>query len=253
MAKKIFIWVFLIAWLISCDAPSNNGENKANQTQEKSDISIETNKLSFQKKNYYVDVKLEYPQVLIDGSAKNEINDGIEELINSIKNQYLGDDLNDKREIVDNYLADNKLSKNENTAKFTSQLDYQISETPNYFSLLITIYEFGLGAHGNTTRHAFNYSKKLKKMVSLGEVIDLSTSTKEDALVKLLSKHIDAEFCEVPSISKEYTLFFVNLHELGIAFNDYDLGAYTCGSETIFIKNTALKEADLIKKPSSNV
>jgi len=232
-----------------------NSESKTQENQiEEQEINIKTATQKFEKNNFYASVKLEYPQISIDGEIENPLNDSINLWVNKVRAEYSGDLLEEKKSAVNTYIKDYKINKNENTQKYTTSLESEIAETPNYFSVLVTFYNYDLGAHGNTYRKALVMKKSNQQLVSLADVIDLSTPQKLADFNKLLGAKVSTDdYCEKPMIKSNYKRFIVKNGELGIAFNDYDFGAYTCGSKTIFISNEDLKSANLIKTTLPNV
>jgi len=250
--KKQIIAIFLLGFgLAGC---FNAQESDSSELEEKPEVNIKTATQKFEKTNYYAEVKLEYPQISIDGNIENPLNDSISKWVTKVRLEFTDELLKEKQNAVDVYTKDYKIKKAENTQKFTALLDCEVAETPNYFSILVTFYNYGLGAHGNTYRKALVMSKQSQKLVSLGEVIDLATTGNQEKFNQLIKANLQVEdYCEIPKIKGNYKNFVVKNGELGIAFSDYDFGSYTCGSNTVYIKNLDLKNANLIKASPAHV
>ena len=250
--KKQIIAIFLLGFgLTGC---FNAQESDSSKPEEKPEVNIKTATQKFEKTNYYAEVKLEYPQISIDGNIENPLNDSISKWVTKVRLEFTDELLKEKQTAVDVYLKDYKIKKAENTQKLTALLDCEVAETPNYFSILVTFYNYGLGAHGNTYRKALVMSKQSQKLVSLGEVIDLATAGNQEKFNQLIKTNLQLEdYCEIPKIKGNYKKFVVKNGELGIAFSDYDFGSYTCGSNTVYIKNLDLKNANLIKASPAHV
>ena len=250
--QKQIISIFLLGLgLTGCFTSTENAAPKLVKTPE---LNIKTATQKFEKTNYYAEVKLEYPQISIDGNIENPLNDSISKWVTKARLEFTDELLKEKQTAVDVYMKDYKIKKAENTQKFTALLDCEVAETPNYFSILVTFYNYGLGVHGNTYLKALVMSKQTQKLVSLGDVIDLTTAGNQEKFNQLIKANFQIEdYCEIPKIKGNYKKFVVKNGELGIAFSDYDFGSYTCGSNTVYIKNIDLKNANLIKVSPAHV
>lgn len=206
----------------------------------------------FLKENYFTDVLLQYPTILVNDTLQHPVNDSIQKLVDNIRREFSGALLEQKKANVDEFLKNEKISKSENSQKYQTIVGTEIFETEDFFSILISVYSYSLGAHGSTYRKAWVLNKQTLKRIQLADFVDFSNSKNSNAFQQILLDHFDGdEYCEIPQVSGEYPMFFITNSHLGIAFNDYDFGAYTCGSTPILIDLKLLNDAGLLKlKPS---
>ncbi|MGP1455795.1 MAG: PdaC/SigV domain-containing protein [Treponema sp.] len=139
----------------------------------------------------------------------------------------------------------------ETTMPFTHECTISarnVYENDNTISLLLSVYSYTGGAHGETTLIPVNYSKNTKALLSLKDVIG---SVSEDTLMNLSQEarrllqeqqaqgvfHASAEWIHDGTEPKEenFAVFCLEQDRIRIVFRQYQVAAYSEGMPEIVV------------------
>ena len=172
--KKVFILFVSTIWLLSIIGLFVN-ETDANQP---SISSLPVNIQSIRESDSFFYVQAEYPEF---ETAGTDFNQEIATLISGKINSFKEESRDNWKARLDTMSADKPLPKGPQQP-FVFLASWQSAQlNTQYLSLVIKIYYFSGGAHGNEEIHAFNYDMVKKKKIRMDDFFESS----QDALKKI--------------------------------------------------------------------
>jgi predicted solute-binding protein len=253
--KNKTLFLFALAILaFSCDL-NDRLNKKAEKTEAKSEVNVQIAADVKAGKDYYYEYELNFP--VFSGSNENTgasdvFNKEIANFIANYTKEFEGSALTEKKEIVDVILKEDNLKPEDNHMYYSLTIKYlPPHETVNgILSVKFIIDEFNLGAHPNIYFKTFNFDLKKSQFLKLEDILDLSTPEKKKAVNSLLSKYLEDPydcFDVEPTTDIEEMQFSLTDEHLVFSYQPYLLGAYACGSTTILVPITELKNIGVWK------
>ena len=118
--------------------------------------------------------------------------------------------------------------------------------TDDYISLQLVVYHFSGGAHGMTNFIAFNYDVAKQKVLTNGELLDLTQLERINQLLKADFNNREQCFDTDPTMDLVSAITF-SADTVRFIFEQYTLGAYACGPAEVLVPKTELGEIFLPK------
>jgi len=257
--KKITGSLFILLIIFtSCDISeklNKTADPEANNNLSETNFQISNNTKS--KKDYYYEYELNYPILNLKTTdngkqAINVFNTEIDNFINSYLIEYDAPSLSEKKSIVDVIIKEDSIEAKNNHMFYSLFIKPLINENAekSIISIKFIIDKFDLGAHGNTYFKTFNFDINKGKFVSMEEILDLSTDQNIYKLDELIAKNFEDPlncFDIGPKSTLKDVQFSLTDENAVFSYQPYILGSYACGSCTILIPISTLKEANLWK------
>ena len=251
--RKFLILSIVTVWLSSIILLSGNayGDN------EPSISSLPLNIQSIRESDSFFSIHAEYPQFdTVDSDFNQQIATLIAGKINSFKEQSR----DNWKAKLDTMPADKSLPKSPQQP-FTFIASWDSAQLNNtYLSLVIKIYYFTGGAHGNEEIHTFNYDMVQRKTITIDEFFDspqealerISIISAEDITSQLKSREwkMDDDLEEMlkqgtaPS-SDNFKNFNFDFYNLILYFQKYQVAPGAVGSLTVTISKQSLQQNSL--------
>lgn len=181
---------------------------------------------SIRYKDKFISVDVEIPQILGLGNEKNQ---------NDINNEIV--------DFTNNWIAEAKA----NSKQLEPRLPYELTSrfysfvSDEYISTYIDYYQFSGGAHGETTRNAYNIRIKDSKKIALKDLYEEGVDYKEE-----INKVIWAEINKNPDMYFIGTLGFNGIKEnqgfylkkgfIVVFFQQYEIAPYVAGIPEFLIE-----------------
>ncbi len=106
--------------------------------------------------------------------------------------------------------------------------------TDKLISLRILTYTYAGGAHGNTMFSAINYAPQSLQFLTTDNIFNANATAEIDSLLVKHFNNEDGCFWEKPTVAKASAINIGN-SEVTFIYNQYELGAYSCGPATVNI------------------
>jgi hypothetical protein len=193
----------------------------------------------------YFEIDVEYPVFVCEDTLScsfEKLNNAIDAYLDTAVHYYWGVDMDEVYAIIDEtdthgfFIFDNK---------------YQITDsTKSHVSLVLNSYSYAMGAHGFTAITTFNFDIEKNQLISLPDLIDISTDEKAARLNKLLSENFinpDGCFVNEPTAGEDFQRFGMEPDSLVFYYEAYELGAYGCGQPVVKLSIEELEESGLWK------
>lgn len=239
MNKIQFLSVSIIALLIAASC---------GRTSEKEDPSLGFTVIHKEKSvqdSLYFKIDIAYPFFVCDDTLScsfEKLNNAIDAYLDTAVQFYWGADMEEVYRIIDEtdthgyFIFDNK---------------YQITDsTRRYVSMVFHSYSYALGAHGFTAITTFNFDIEENQLISLSDLLDISTDEKAATLNNLLSenfKNPDGCFFNEPTAGGDFQRFGMEPDSLIFYYEAYELGAYSCGQPVVKLSVEDVRESGLWK------
>jgi hypothetical protein len=237
MKRNTYLLLTAIAILIACHRSPSEKYKPGYTMVEQSKIISDT---------AYYSIDLQYPSFAATNKAANSaletLNKRLETFLDTATRYYWGTDTNGAREVID---------ETGTQGKFELMNRYEVlRKDEDFISIKFETYSYALGAHGFTGINTFNFDVKTGEFLRITDFINLRITENQDILNTLLQKYFDNPkqcFDKEPSTGMGFEKFGVTHENLIFYYEAYELGAYYCGTATIKIPITALKEAGIWK------
>jgi len=118
--------------------------------------------------------------------------------------------------------------------------------TDDYISLLLVVYHYTGGAHGMTNFMAFNYDVAMQKLLTNGELLDLTQLDRINQLLKADFDNPEQCFDTDPTMDLVSAINF-SADTVRFSFEQYALGAYACGPAEVLVPRVELGNVFLPK------
>ena len=254
--KKTTISIFMMLIIFSSCDIADKLNKTADSDGNSSEINFQVASDAKANKAYYYEYEVNFPKLATEPeNAKKQIkeafNSEITKFIESYLKNYDKTSLVEKKKIVDIIIAEDSITAKENSMVYHLNISYLTNETTaGLLSVKFIIESFDLGAHGNTYFKTFNFNLKTGDFLTVDDLLNVSSDEDIAKLDKLISKNFDNPlncFDTTPKVSLKDMQFSVTEENAVFSYQPYILGAYTCGSSTILIPISELKEAGLWK------
>lgn len=219
--------------------------------------SLPVNIESIQESDSFFSIHAEYPQF---ETADPDFNQEIAVLISGKIDSFKKESLDNWKSRLDTMPADKPLPKGpEQPFEFIAS--WQSAQLNNkYLSLLIRIYYFTGGAHGNEEIYAFNYDIVKKKKIGIEDFFDspqealkkISKISAQDITSQLQSREwkIDDNLKEMLNqgtapVFDNFKNFNFDSHNLILYFQKYQVAPGAVGSLTVTISKQILEQNSL--------
>lgn len=230
----IFSALVLLAW--SCDSESNTNENKSYTL-------IDSHRMI--EDSAYYEIDLEFP-VFVGKDDKNsldELNSAIGELLDTAAIYYWG---------IPPDSVKAEIESTEASGTYVLNNKYTVLDTSAHrISIMMETYSYALGAHGFTALHTYTFDVEHSKMLTIGDILDLSDEENIASLNALLVENFENPedcFTLPPSADANFQLFGLTPENLVFYYEAYELGAYSCGMAKVSVPISSLIEAGLWKE-----
>ena len=252
-SKKLLVLSIGAMWLLSIIGLLVNETN----AKQSSISSLPVNIQSIRESDNFFYVQAEYPQFQ---TAGKDFNQEIATLISGKINSFKEESRDNWKARLDTMPADKPLPKGpQQPFEFiASWQGVQLNNT--YLSLVIKIYYFSGGAHGNEEIHAFNYDMAQKKKIEIKDFFDsaqealkkISQISAEDIMSQLQSRgwKEDDNLKEMVNqgtapLFKNFQNFNFDSYNLTIYFQRYQVAPGAAGSLTVTISRQMLEQNSL--------
>jgi len=219
--------------------------------------SLPVNIQSIQESDSFFRVQAEYPEF---PAASPDFNQEIATLISGKIDSFKKESMDNWKARLDMISADKPVPQNpEEPFEFIGSWEAaQLNNT--YLSLVIKIYYFSGGAHGNEEIHAFNYDIVKKKKIGIKDFFDssqealkkISQISAQDVMGQLQSRgwREDDNLREMVNqgtapVFENFENFNFNSHNLVIYFQRYQVAPGAAGSLTVTISRQMLEQNSL--------
>ncbi len=249
--RKFLVLSISIVWLLSMILLLVSGANGGKQPFVSS---LPINVESIQESDSFFSIQAEYPQFQ---TAAPDFNQEIAILISGKIDSFKEESLDNWKARLDTMPADEPLP-NDPEQPFEFIASWQAAQLNNeYLSLLIKIYYFTGGAHGNEEIHAFNYSIVKKKKIGIEDFFlspqealnKISRISAQDITSQLQSKQwkIDDNLKEMLNqgtapVFDNFKNFNFDSHKLILYFQKYQVAPGAVGSLTVTISRQTLEQ-----------
>lgn len=214
MKTNIYIAAAMLAVAATIFAGCNREEKiqiaKSSIALSDSLCSIETEKSVFSAKTKRLDYSL------------NELNNRIDSIYDSRSGQ-LQETAAEDSHFMENGMGYELIMK-----------DSVFMATEKLISLRILTYIYTGGAHGNTMFSAINYAPQSLQFLTTDNIFDANATAEIDSLLLKHFNNEDGCFWEKPTVAKASAVNIGN-SEVTFIYNQYELGAYSCGPATVNI------------------
>jgi hypothetical protein len=143
------------------------------------------------------------------------------------------------------------------TRRYQTTIDYHpFLVNSNFISIRFKIYEYTLGAHGNTFYVSLNYNPKTNTFFQVNELLNLSSGNNKQKLCSLLKEHlVDPNECFNINLKSIEAINHINFNSNRTIFTfaPYEIGPYACGTAQIEIPTHKLIASGIIKSEISNL
>jgi len=252
-SKNLFILSISAIWLLSMIGLLVN-KTDANQS---SISSLPVNIQSIQESDSFFRVQAEYPQFQTAGP---DFNQEITTLISGKIDSFKKESMDNWKARLDTMPADKPVPQNpEQPFEFIAS--WEAAQLNNeYLSLVIKIYYFSGGAHGNEEICAFNYDMLQEKKIRIEDFFDspqealkkISKISAQDIMSQLQSRgwRTDDNLKEMVNqgtapVFENFRNFNFDSHNLIIYFQRYQVAPGAAGSLTVTISKQALEQNSL--------
>lgn len=190
------------------------------------------------------EVKVKYP--MLQGGEKEVI-----DKINKVIADYTLDWINDIKLLGEEYSKEYKKSGNE-MPKMEAYSLFESFHTDELISLPVTYYQYTGGAHGLTTKVAYNYNLKTGKILKLKDLFKEGFDYKR-IIDKKVREDIEKEkdiYFENGALFKgisENQAYYLNRDSIIVYFQQYEIAPYSSGIREFKIPYEELKEGLLYK------
>lgn len=190
------------------------------------------------------EVKVKYP--MLQGGEKEVI-----DKINKVIADYTLDWINDIKLLGEEYSKEYKKSGNE-MPKMEAYSLFESFHTDELISLPVTYYQYTGGAHGLTTKVAYNYNIKTGKILKLKDLFKEGFDYKS-IIDKKVREDIEKEkdiYFENGALFKgisENQAYYLNRDSIIVYFQQYEIAPYSSGIREFKIPYEELKEGLLYK------
>lgn len=190
------------------------------------------------------EVKVKYP--MLQGGEKEVI-----DKINKVIADYTLDWINDIKLLGEEYSKEYKKSGNE-MPKMEAYSLFESFHTDELISLPVTYYQYTGGAHGLTTKVAYNYNLKTGKILKLKDLFKEGFDYKS-IIDKKVREDIEKEkdiYFENGALFKgisENQAYYLNRDSIIVYFQQYEIAPYSSGIREFKIPYEELKEGLLYK------
>lgn len=175
-------------------------------------------------KNEYLNINVTVPQIEIKDCNEKVI------LINEKIIKWTEDWMNDVKQIADSYY------KNQTKPLIPYELfsDYKVTNNMNIVSFYIDYYQFTGGAHGATTRIAYNVDCKTGKQLQIQDLFKEGYDFKsiiDNEIIKQINKKPDEYFKDKDGFNgiDNKVKFYVKDNEIVIYYGEYEIAPYASG------------------------
>lgn len=253
-SQKFLILSVSIVWLLSTIVALASGAPGEKQLFISS---LPVNIESYQESDSFFSIHAEYPQFQ---TADPNFNQEIASLISDKIDSFKKESLENWKARLDTMPADKPLPKSPQQP-FTFIASWDSAQLNNtYLSLVIKIYYFTGGAHGNEEIHTFNYDMVQRKTITIDEFFDspqealerISIISAEDITSQLKSREwkMDDDLEEMlkqgtaPSFDN-FKNFNFDFYNLILYFQKYQVAPGAVGSLTVTISKQSLQQNSL--------
>jgi len=249
-SKNLVILSISAIWLLSMIGLLVN-KTDANQS---SISSLPVNIQSIRESDNFFYIRAEYPQFQTAGT---DFNQEIATLISGKIDNFKKQSLDNWKARLDTIPTGKSVPQNPEQP-FTFIASWQSAQLNNtYLSLMIEIYYFSGGAHGNEEIHAFNYDMVKKKKIGINDFFDspqealkkISDISAQDIMSQLQSRgwREDDSLREMVSqgtapVFENFENFNFDPHNLIIYFQRYQVAPGAVGSLTVTISTVVLEQ-----------
>lgn len=256
--KKATISIFMIlVFFSSCDIGDKlNKSDETTKNGTSTEVNIQITSDVKANKAYFYEYEVNFPKLTIkpentSTEISKNFNEEVEKFINSYLKGYAKDGLIEKKEIVDIILKEDSLEAKDNHMVYSLNISYLTNETTDgVLSIKFIVDHFSLGAHGNTYFKTFNYDLKTGKFLTIEDLLNVGTDGNIAKLDKLIAENYNNPlscFDVTPKSTLKDMQFSITEENAVFSYEPYILGTYTCGSCTILVPISKLKEAKLWK------
>lgn len=231
--KKIFSILVVVTFLAACSSYVAEFKQTALVSKDSTEVCV---------------IKYKLPTV---SEASGKYGDLCETINSERKNKTNEILINFKKEAFDFYNDFVKDSSEPSAIRYEYYGDYDMffadAETISYRYIN---YLYTGGAHGNTTFDSYNYDVKEKKLLKFDDVFktDDASMNKLNTLLVEYFKNKDNCFTDNPKVNREYNMFNIQKDTVSFTFNQYELGAYSCGSPVVKVPVVILKQGKVYKR-----
>ena len=252
-SKKLLILSISAMWLLSVIGLLVNETNG----EQPSISSLPVNIQSIRQSDSFFCIQAEYPQF---ETASPDFNQEIATLISGKIDSFKKQSLDNWKARLDTIPAGKPVPQNPEEP-FTFIASWEAAQLNTaYLSLVIKIYYFSGGAHGNEEIHAFNYDMLQKKKIHIEDFFDspqealkkISEISAQDIVSQLQSGgwREDDSLKEMVTqgtapVFENFQNFNFNSHSLIIYFQRYQVAPGAAGSLTVRISRAVLEQNSL--------
>ena len=178
----------------------------------------------YKSKNDYLQIDVVIPQI------KNLPNEEKEKSINNLITKWTEDWINDVKYIADEYFKNGTPPLN--PYQLTSK--YKVTSLKNIISFYIDYYQYTGGAHGATTRKAYNIDESTGEILTLDKLFEQGYNYKDiinSNIREEISKNPDIYFSGKEGFNgvDEKTKFYIEDGNLVIYYGEYEIAPYVTG------------------------
>ncbi|MCI9070508.1 DUF3298 and DUF4163 domain-containing protein [Clostridium sp.] len=233
--KCLKMWLLVVlALLIINSYPQAMIEfNRLNEDN----YSIKINDKIYKSKNNYLDINVIIPQLSETNNKEKEnlIND---EIINWTENW-----INEVKQIADEYFKDNPAP----LMPYQLYARYKVTNNSDVISFYIDYYQFSGGAHGVTTRMAYNVDNLTGNKIQLKDMFKDNYNYKDiinKEINRQISKDPDRYFSGKDGFNGivDNQNFYVKNNTIVIYFGLYEIAPYASGISEFIIPNKLFDE-----------
>ena len=251
--KKLLILSISAMWLLSIIGLLVNETN----AKQPSISSLPVNIQSIRESGSFFCIRAEYPQFETAGS---DFNQEITTLISGKIDSFKKESLDNWKTRLDTIPAGKPVPQNPE-GPFTFIAWWQSTQlNTTYLSLVIKIYYFSGGAHGNEEIHAFNYDMLQKKKIRINNFFDssqealkkISEISAQDIISQLQSQGWKENDSLKEMVNQGTAPVFENFrnfnfdpHSLTIYFQRYQVAPGAVGSLTVRVSRQMLEQNSL--------
>lgn len=212
-------------------------------------ISFET--VSRDTANNFYSLNMTYPLF----HAPNQLitlNDSINKVISKHTSYYRGNEFKDIKKLL------MEINTPESPARrYQTTIDYQpFLINSSLISIRFKIYEYTLGAHGNTFFVSLNYNPKDNTFFQAKDIIKTNHKDVNNKLIDLLKKYKnDPQQCVTidENVIQNIQHINFNSNRTIFTFAPYEIAAYSCGTIQIEIPTHILIKEQIISKQFSTL
>jgi hypothetical protein len=124
--------------------------------------------------------------------------------------------------------------------------DSVFTANSGYISLRLSVYRYTGGAHGMTNYVAFNYDVEKQKMLTTAEILNIDETDAINGLMKAYFENPSQCFDTDPTLDVVSSVNF-SPEAVCFLFEQYVLGAYTCGPAEVTVPKAELGANFLLK------